>query len=130
MRWDRRGIAVIDCDRDTEFLMRIEERRQAGIQALVDHWFQTDDQLQAVYHFEIPDSTDAHVTVLLLQVTEATPTSPDQVVTYGFAPSRDFQFPLALAQVTPAEWDDIKSGKLALPEGWRIDRVQEVKRAA
>lgn len=110
--------------------MTIEERRQAGIQALVDHWFQTDDHLQAVYHFELPDPTDPHVTVLLLQVTEATPTSPDQVVTYGFAPSKDFQFPLALAQVTPAEWEDIKSGKLPLPEGWRMDQAHELKRAA
>jgi len=110
--------------------MSILERRQARIRQLVDHWFFTDDQLQVVYHFEIPDSTDAHVTVLLLQVTEATPTSPDQVITYGFAPSRDFEFPLALAQVTPGEWEEIKAGRLPLPEGWRLDQAHEVKRAA
>lgn len=110
--------------------MTLSERRQARIQEMVEHWFSTDEQLQAVYHFEIPDSTDANVTVLLLQVTEATPTSPEQVISYGFAPSRDFEFPLALAQVTPGEWEDIKAGKLPLPQGWRLDQAYEVRRAA
>ena len=111
--------------------MTTSERRQARIRELVNPWFYTDDQLQAVFHFEIPDpDDDAPVTVLLLQVTEATPTSPDHVITYGFAPSEDFEFPLALAQVTPGEWDDIQAGRLPLPQGWILDRAHEVQRAA
>lgn len=110
--------------------MTTQERRQAHMQQLVDHWFATDDQLQAVYHFELPDSTDEVVSILLLQVTEATPASPGQVITYGFAPSGDFAFPLTLAQVTPGEWEDIKAGRLPLPEGWDLNCAREVKREA
>lgn len=104
--------------------------RERRIKELVDYWFETDDQLDAVYQFEIPDSDDEHVTVLLLQVTEATPTSPGEVVAYGFAPSKEFEFPLALAQVTPDEWRAINSGELPLPNGWSRDNIREIRRAA
>jgi len=108
----------------------IADRREQRIKELVDYWFETDDQLDAVYQFEIPDSDDAHATVLLLQVTEATPTSPGEVVAYGFAPSKDFEFPLALAQVTPDEWKAIQHGELPLPHGWSQNKVRKIRPAA
>ena len=110
--------------------MSVVDRREQRIKDLVNYWFETDEQLRAVYQFGIPDSEDEHVTVLLLQVTEATPTSPGEVVAYGFAPSKDFEFPLALAQVTPDEWDAINRGDLLLPNGWGRDKVSVIRRAA
>lgn len=95
--------------------------RQVRIQEKVDEWFSTEDQLQVVYHLEGPGNT-----VRLIQVTEATPASPNYVACFGFAPTDDFEFPLALSQVTPGEWEDIKAGKLFLPQGWEVDSAREV----
>lgn len=107
----------------------IEKRRTDDIQELVDHWFDVDPGLQRVYHFEI-DSDDAHPTVLLLQVTTTTTPSPDDVLTFGFAPSKDFRFPMSVAQVTPEEWEHIQAGELQLPPGWDLDSCRKVEPSA
>lgn len=95
-----------------------ETVREQHIQSLVEHWVVDSADLEAVYLFDRSGSTDPERDVLLLQITELTPPSPGAVVAYGFYPSRDFPFPLSLAQVTPAEWEAIQQGRLALPRGW------------
>lgn len=104
----------------------VEDDRRSHIQDLVEVWSRSDPTLQQVILFEPLEPSERHRPILLLQVKEATPDSPDRVEAYGFAPTRETPFPLALAQVTPAEWRRIQAGQLDLPEGWSLERGEIV----
>lgn len=92
------------------------EQKRQGVHNLVSHWRLSDSELRFVLWLN-PDTAP----VLLVQVTESTLPSPDAVVTTGFYPTRDFPFPMTVAQVTPSEFDAISRGELALPDGWTLD---------
>jgi hypothetical protein len=106
--------------------MNHNPNRNEKIKELVNGWYACDDQLNMVYLFEVPETTDEFPTVLLMQVTSATPQSDGEVVTFGFAPSHNFLYPLTLAQVTPDEWDKISKGILSLPPGWELKRSKKI----
>ncbi len=47
---------------------------------------------------------------------------------FRFTPTADVPYALRLAQVTPDEWEAIKAGSLALPNGWTAAERREFDR--
>ena len=105
----------------------IDER--AHLEALVRHWFETDEDLEAVYVARAQPVGEGRPTFLLLQVTRATPVSHDEVALFGFAPSNDFPFPIATGQVRPEEVAAIRHGSLKLPWEWHFEQTEEIPRS-
>ena len=59
--------------------------------------------------------------IKLLEVNSAT--VPDGIVPIFFGATDDFPFPLVIIEVTPDEFDMIKSQKLPLRSGWSLDKT-------
>lgn len=90
------------------------------IERLVQAWAGQDEELKAVWHLDQIEGRNDDAQHLLIQVTGSAIPSPDKVYVFGFAPGPDFPYVLAIAEVTPEEWERITDGDLALPEGWDL----------
>jgi len=57
-----------------------------------------------------------------LKLLEVNPDTPSfGIVPLGFAPDPPrVPFPFVLIEITPSEFDDVSSGRLTLPDGWRL----------
>ncbi|MCC6554174.1 MAG: hypothetical protein IT372_14305 [Polyangiaceae bacterium] len=62
---------------------------------------------------------DAHEPVKLLEVNPATSPSGIFPIAFTADPPR-VPFPSLVVEVTEAEFEDISTGKLSLPSGWRL----------
>lgn len=58
--------------------------------------------------------------VKLLEVNRDTPGTGVMPLHFGPVPSRGLTFPTVIIEVTPEEFEEIRSGGLHLPEGWLI----------
>jgi hypothetical protein len=63
--------------------------------------------------------------VRLLEVTDLTPET-GEVYALQFGRTRDLPYVTVVAQITPAEWERIRAGAISLPEGWDLNRSEEV----
>ncbi|MBC8233027.1 hypothetical protein H8E77_26075 [bacterium] len=43
---------------------------------------------------------------------------------FYFAPSKDVPFPVRIADVTPQEWKQVRSGDIPLPPDWTLRKIQ------
>lgn len=58
--------------------------------------------------------------IKLLEVNDDTPPSGVMPIQFGAAPDRGIPYPSIIVEVTPAEYERIRTRKLRLPDGWRI----------
>ena len=74
-----------------------------------------------VYAFPDPD----RCTVRLIEVSDDFPCA-ERVWPVTFGASEEFPFRSSVALVTPADWQRILSGGMALPEGWNLSQRQRI----
>lgn len=95
-----------------------DERKEKMVSMLVDEHFAGEASLQVIVWLRGDEPQDE---IRLLHVDECTIPSPDEVQSFRFAPTTDVPYAVRLAQVTPDEWDRIRSKNLDLPCGWILD---------
>jgi len=61
--------------------------------------------------------------IRLLEVNDHTPATGSVDVFY-FSPSKDTPYPVRIAEVTLEEWARVKSGEIALPETWTLEKAK------
>jgi len=58
--------------------------------------------------------------IALLEVNEDTIAAGIMPIEFGPAPEAGIHYPSVIVEVTPEEFEQIKSNKLALPDGWSM----------
>ena len=61
----------------------------------------------------------------LLEVSGITPTT-GEVLPFRFAPDQAnrIDYPSVVILLSPAEWQEVQAGRLALPDGWNLHSAQ------
>jgi hypothetical protein len=78
--------------------------------------------IRAIYLFPDPQKQE----VRFIEVNPVTaPTGEAMVFSFGRAP--DFPFRSAVGEVTPQEWEEIRAGRIPLPEGWDAKSAKELR---
>ncbi|MBC8230081.1 hypothetical protein H8E77_11090 [bacterium] len=86
-------------------------------------------------HFEIEPNIDEIVwfrdgveqEIRLIEINRDTlPTGSVEV--FSFAPIQDVPFPVRIADITPQEWKQVRSGDIPLPLGWTLRQIQIFQR--
>ncbi|MGB0386942.1 MAG: hypothetical protein ACPGWR_19175 [Ardenticatenaceae bacterium] len=98
---------------------------QEVVNNLAQLHFEADRAIEQVIW--IPNGKEEEEQVRLLEVNRTTIPS-EHVLVFHFAPSLDIPFRQAIADVTPAEWKQIQSGKLSLPKGWNLKTAEVFQR--
>jgi len=86
-------------------------------------------------HFEIEDGIDEIVwlkdgenkEIRLIEINRNT-LPIGSFLPFYFAPSEDVPFPVRIADVTPQEWKQVQRGKIPLPPGWALRKIQIFRR--
>jgi hypothetical protein len=94
------------------------DKREAARRLAQAHYL-VEPGLVSVFRLAGPAETDAEP-IKLLEVNRDT--VPTGIMPLGFdaAPERGILYPSVIVEVTPEEYEQIRSGALALPNGWRI----------
>jgi hypothetical protein len=93
------------------------EVREAA-QRLAEAHYRVEPGISGIYPVEGGDATDR--TIRLLEVNAETFASGIVPVGFGPHPPSGIPFPSVIVEVTPREFDDLKSGRLTLPDGWTL----------
>jgi hypothetical protein len=91
--------------------------------ALARAHYEVEPGLRAIYRLEGPDPDDLRIK--LLEVNEQT--VPTGIVPVGFPPhpASGLHYPSVVIEVTPQEYEAIRSKRLDLPAGWEVRDVYE-----
>jgi hypothetical protein len=97
--------------------------------ALVAWHFDHEPDLSHVIRFLGDDEMNESEPIKLLEVNGAT-IATGRVDVYTFAASDSDPFPVAIAEVTPAEYERIRvhDPTIPLPRDWSLDCAQEIRR--
>ena len=103
--------------------MSIDRRDTA--QRLAEAHFQLEPGLRLVVWFTSgpPDE------VRLIEVHEDAIETP-YLTPFRFAGSREIPIDCTIAEVSPREWEELRTGARSLPPGWEIDRTETFVRPA
>ena len=93
--------------------------RDTAAEALIKQHFALDEDATAIIRLLVDTEEDPSEPVKLIEATSST-VETGHVTFFGFAPWGDFRYPLAIAQVTPAELEKIADGSIVLPDGWSL----------
>lgn len=107
----------------------VRKARESVTSALVKAHFEVEQDLQVVYVMRPNNPDDAQEPIALLEVNAATFPS-GSITPFAFAPNGDVSLPVLVAEVTPAELEAAKAGRLPLPNGWSIESAKVVQRGA
>jgi len=99
--------------------------KETVARALARHWRESDDQYNEVFWFPV-DADDERAPIRLLEVTGSTPAT-GSVQPFGFRPTREVPYATVIAQVTPDEFERVRSGELKLPPGWNLSELTELQ---
>lgn len=90
---------------------------------LIDWHFSVEPELQEVYRIVMDDEGSQDGPIRLLEVNAATvPTG--SVEPFGFSPTAEIPFKTVIAEVTPEEFESLRSKPEALPRGWDLSRAE------
>ena len=96
------------------------EEKTRGAQDLAKKHYQTETGLTRI--FRLRGKADVEVTLLepikLLEVNDWTVPSGIMPLRFGPVPDSGFHFPSIIVEITPEEFDKLKSQELTLPAGW------------
>lgn len=93
---------------------------------LIEAHFELESGISTVYRMLAADEDAPDEPIKLLEVNENTvPTG--KVEPFAFSRSHGFP-PTVIAEVTPTEFEGIKSGLIPLPEGWSLQKTQRFER--
>ena len=84
------------------------------------HW-EVDPSISLIYRLEAPGrESDPSEPVKLLEVTPNTTVSGILPVYFGPHAPSGVIYPCVIVEIHPSEWDQLQSGRLPLPNGWRL----------
>jgi len=100
-----------------------EERLAELVQQLARKHFEIEDCVERVIWFKNGEGEEIH----LIEVNRNT--FPEgMILTFYLRPTRDVPLPVRIADITPQEWEDVKNGRIPLPEGWSLDDIKIFER--
>ena|SRR5579871_3557997 len=99
---------------------KAEKAVDEAARRLAEAHYRIEPEISGIYPLASGDSTDR--TIRLLEVNANTVPSGIMPVGFGPHPPSGIPFPSVIVEVTPREFDDLKRGKLTLPDGWTLGR--------
>ena len=117
-------------------LEAIPTRYEQAVRTLAG-WHAAGDPTMRAWVVPDDETHDARREVRLIEVSDEFPEGgavrPDRngvseavVPVFPLGPSAEFPFRSRVAQVTPHEWDELRSGRLRLTQNWDLSRAAEV----
>jgi hypothetical protein len=96
--------------------------KSAVAMVLADAHRKFEPAIKSIIRVVANEESAAHEPVKLLEVNPQT--SPSGIVPIAFGPDPpQIPFPSVVIEVTEGEFENIRSGKLPLPEGWRLGEI-------
>ncbi|MGA2251891.1 hypothetical protein [Terracidiphilus sp.] len=96
--------------------------KRAAAKTLATAHLQVEPGIRRIVHVVGDEENASHEPVKLLEVNPDTP--PSGIVPIAFAPDPPrFPFSSVVIEVTEAEFEKIRTGKLQLPNGWRLEET-------
>jgi hypothetical protein len=93
--------------------------KHAAARKLAKAHLRVEPAISRIVHIVSDEEGASNEPVKLLEVNPDTP--PSGIVPIAFAPDPPrFPFPTVVVEVTEAEFEKIRTGKLQLPNGWRL----------
>lgn len=97
--------------------------KDAAAQLLIDWHFSVEPELREVYRIVMDDEGSQEGPIRLLEVNAATvPTG--SVEPFCFSPTEEIPFRTVIAEVTPEEFESLRSKPETLPKGWDLSRAE------
>ena len=85
-------------------------------------------------HFEIEEGIDRVIwfkdgehEVHLIEVNRNT-IPEGAILTFYLRPTQERPLPVLIGDITPEEWENVKTGLIPLPEGWSLDNIEVLER--
>ncbi len=93
--------------------------KSVAAMALADAHRKFEPAIKSIIRVVASEESAAHEPVKLLEVNPHT--SPSGIVPIAFGPDPpQIPFPSVVIEVTESEFENIRTGKLPLPDGWRL----------
>lgn len=86
------------------------------VAALVQEHFELEEDIEQAIWLKKGSASE----IRLLEVNRNT-AATGIVEVFGCAPSAEVPCPLRIAEITPEEWERVKTGEISLPESWSLD---------
>ena len=96
---------------------------------LAEAHYAMDEGLQAVYRLVADQEDDAREPIKLLEVNRDTRPAGIVPIYFGTLPQRRIQYPYAVVEVTPEEYQQLRQGLLHFPQGWKQAQAYERRQA-
>ncbi len=107
-------------------MSREELRKQ--VEDLAREHFEIAPDVVAIYWLA-PAGEGGRDEVRLLELTEDSPRT-GEVFWLSFAPTKSLPIRLQIAELNPEDWEAVEEGRIPLPEGWSLERIEEYERPA
>jgi hypothetical protein len=111
-----RDVVPDEADRGTSGVGEPDLREVA--ERLAQVHYRVEPGIRGIYALTSGNPLDR--TIRLLEVNPDTIASGIVPVGFGAHPPSGIHFPSVIVEVTPREFEDVKSGVLPLPDGWRL----------
>ena len=96
-------------------------KRDAATRLLVKKHFEIEPGVTRIFRLATGEAEASGVApIRLLEVNEATAPSGIMPLHFGPAPAAGIPYPSTIVEVTPEEFEKIKTEELKLPEGWSL----------
>ncbi len=102
--------------------MKILTKEEAAAEIAEDQ-YEFDEDALALYRIVAEDEDAPDEPLKLLKISADTPPMGILPLHFPAKVSRGMDFAFELAVVTPEEFDDMKAGRLSLPEGWHLEQM-------
>jgi hypothetical protein len=100
------------------------QKIQEMVRRLAREHFEVDESIERIIWFKDTVNQDE---IHLIEVNRDI--FPEgMVLLFYHKPSHKFPLPLRIADVTPEEWEKVKSGMIPLPEGWSLESMEIFQR--
>ena len=102
-------------------MSREELRKQ--VEDLAREHFEIAPDVVAIYWLA-PAGEGGRDEVRLLELTEDSPRT-GEVFWLSFAPTKSLPIRLQIAELNPEDWEAVEEGRIPLPEGWSLERIED-----
>jgi hypothetical protein len=100
----------------------INQSLEEMVKRLAREHFEIEDGLERIIWFK-----DGEEEIRLLEINRNT--MPEgAVLTLYLRPTQERSLPVLLGDITPEEWEKVKSGAMSLPEGWSLQNIEVLER--
>jgi hypothetical protein len=97
--------------------------RDEVAKSLADSHREMDPGITLIYHLIAPEREgDPTEPVKLLEVNQSSTASGILPVYFAPHPATGICYPSIVVELHPSEWEQLQSGQIALPNGWRLDK--------